>query len=261
MRGTRLLVVGMLVAALAGCAARETAGDAAPAVAGAEGARALVAQQVGNVVLPEGVTVTGVGRVMGVPDTLRASVGVSVVRGDVSTALDEANAKMEQVIAAVRERGIAEEDIQTREFTVQPEYDYPPNAAPRIRGYAVRNLLEITIRNLESAGELLGEVTRVGGDDARVENVYFALEDNQGQLQQARQAAFEDARQKAEQYAQLAGRELGDLVSLNEMTAALPQAQRFDEFAGRAAAEDAAVPIAPGQQEVAVNVQATWSLR
>jgi uncharacterized protein len=250
-----LIVLLTAVVALAACQSTDAPPDTARVAPGAQAAAA----QVAVTAVPEGVTVTGHGRVTGQPDTLRATVGVHVVRADVEQAFDDAAAAADRVLAAVREHGVAEEDIQTREFTVWPEEEYRPDRPPAITGYAVRNLVEVTIRDIDQAGELLAAVADAAGDDARVQGLHFSLEDNDAQLQGARQEAFEDARRKAEHYAQLAGRTLGDLVSITETTAQLPPPIPLPDVALEQRA--AAPPVMPGQQEVGVQLQATWALR
>lgn len=260
-RHVTLLLTAVLL--LAGCEAAgdTTAGGTGPQAAGqAEAAPAVqqAAAAQGAASVPEGVTVTGHGRVTGEPDTLRATVGVEVVRPDVDEAFEAATAAAEAVLDALRERGVADDDIQTREFAVHPQRQGGPEEPPEITGYMVRNLVEVTVREVDQAGDLLAAVADAAGDDARVQGLRWSLEDNEAQLVGAREQAFEDARAKAEHYAELAGVQLGELVSVTEVGAQLPPPQSLTEEAFDA--EGAAPPIAPGEQEVGVRLQATWAL-
>lgn len=203
----------------------------------------------------DGITVSGTGRISGRPDVLRATIGVEAVRPTVEEALEAANQGAAQVLEALRSAGVADEDLQTRDLSVYPRYD---NMGTQVTGYAVRNLVEAAIRDLDGAGELLGEVIRTGGDDARLEQVTFDLEDNAALLDDARERAFAEARRKAEQYAGLAGGSLGRLVRVEETTGSPPMPLPFQENA--AGGDAASMPIAPGAQEVSVQVLATWEL-
>jgi uncharacterized protein len=110
----------------------------------------------------------------------------------------------------------------------------------------------VTVEDLDRVGELLGVAVNAGGPDARVEHVGLAVE--APELDDARQAAFDDARRRAEQYAALAGRSLGPLLALSELDGGpgpRPQAEAAD------AAGVAAPPVEPGRQQVAVVVTAT----
>ena len=247
-----LIVAGLaLVLFASGCT------DTAPT---AEAAGLTTAGTPPSAAAHDGVTVSGVGRVMGRPDVLRAAVGVELVRPTVQAALDEANAAAEEVISALQDGGVAEEDIQTLEFSVTPEYRHEENAAPEVTGYRVANIVQAQIRDLDQVGQILADAVAAGGDNARVRHLSFALEDNEALLEAARTDAFADARDKAEQYAELAERDLGALISVSEVTADPP---RPVPYAADAATEAAGgqVPIEPGQQEVAVTVTAVWALR
>ncbi|WP_278313329.1 SIMPL domain-containing protein [Lolliginicoccus levis] len=205
-----------------------------------------------------GISMSGSGIVSGTPDTLRATVGVQVERGSVQEALDAANEAAQRVIDAVREGGVADEDIQTERFSINPRYEYDEGPRTRrIAGYEVANQLTIKIRDIDSSGSTLDAIARAGGDDAVVNGVGFMLEDNAELLRQARERAFEDARQRADQYAGLAGRELGEVVSIVEDQAPSPQPFLAD---GLERSMDNAVPIEPGSQDVEVRVTVRWEL-
>lgn len=208
-----------------------------------------------------GITVEGSGRITGQPDTLTATVGVEVERPTVQEALDAGNTGAQQVIDAVTGAGVADEDIQTARFEVHPRYDHRPGQdEPEIRGYLVTNMLEVRIRDVDAAGEVLAAATEAGGGDARVQGIRFSLEDNEALVAQARERAFADARGRAEDYAQLAGRELGALVSVDETFTPSPPSEQFAGEMALDDAEAAGVPVRPGEQEVEVRVTTVWSL-
>jgi uncharacterized protein YggE len=250
----RILVAGMAILALVTLTGCSGGGRVTSAQAGA----AALAPD--GPVPAEGITVTGLGEVTGTPDVLRATVGVNVLRPDVQSALDAANTAAAAVLAALADNGVAEDDIQTREFSVHPEQRYREDSGPETVGYRVTNLVEAKIRELDRVGQVLAAVVETAGDDAQVQGVAFALEDNAELLDAARAAAFADARAKAEDYADLAGRGLGQLVSVSEVTADRPPPIPFGAGGGEEAAMDSSVPIAPGQQDVAVTVTTVWRM-
>ena len=71
-----------------------------------------------------GIAVSGTGKVTGTPDTLTMSFGVSVRRDTVSEAVAVAAEKAQAVIDALESNGIAEEDIQTANYSIYPQYDW-----------------------------------------------------------------------------------------------------------------------------------------
>lgn len=127
---------------------------------------------------------------------------------------------------------------------------------PQITGYAVTNMVEVTVRDLDQMGELIAAAVEAGGDAARVQRLDLLVEDDAAQLEEARRAAFADARERAEQYADQAGRSLGELISVSEVVGPGPVPAAS---ATEAAADTAAPPIEPGQQQVGVRIQATWA--
>lgn len=193
------------------------------------------------------------------PDTVRATVGVEVVRDSVDAALQEAGRAALAVTRALREHGVDDRDLQTEQVSVYPRYANlpgPDTGPPPVAGYVVSNAVRVTVRDVDRAGALLAAAAAAAGDAARINGVGFALDDDTAALAVAREAAFADARAKAQHYADLAGRPLGALVAVSEVGA--DQAGPVVHHA--MAMEAGPVPIAPGEQEVAVTVVATWAL-
>lgn len=248
-----VLIAAVAVAGVAAAAAftlGSAAGSPAAAAAGPPAAGEPAAQP-----STTGVLVDGLGRVAGTPDVLRVELGVEVKRPDVSSALFEASSTLGKVRAAVSKAGVADKDVQTTGLNVYPAYDNKG----RIDGYQVSEQVRVVLRDLGRAGRTIGAAVQAGGDAARLEGVSFSLEDNARLLAQARDAAFADARTKAERYADLAGRKLG-VVQLVTETVSDPRPVAFATLAKAADAASQAVPIDAGTSQVSVSVQVRWSL-
>jgi hypothetical protein len=205
----------------------------------------------------QGITVTGTGSSRGTPDVMVVNLGVSVVADGVGQATSEASQLAADVIAAVRDQGVAQEDIQTSDYSIYPEYDYS-GQRERIVGYRVTNMLQVTVRDIDQSGAVIDAATAAGGDASQVGGVSLVIEDDAGLIQQARESAWEDATVKAEQLADLAGVTLGAPISITETTASLPP---MIPYADEAAAQDAArTPIEAGRQNVEVTVNVVFSI-
>lgn len=202
-----------------------------------------------------GISVVGVGTVSGTPDVLRFTVGVEVTADTVDAALSSANEAASRMISTLRERGVAEQDLQTASVQVHPRYD---ERGEQITGYVVRQDLTVTVTDLDAAGGLMTAAVDAGGDASRLSGVAFALEDDEELLSAAREQAYEKARDKAEQYARLAGKELGDVIAISEDVSQGPWPL---ERAGADLAAAASVPIEPGSTEVSVHVRVRWAMR
>jgi uncharacterized protein YggE len=202
-----------------------------------------------------GITVSGLGKVTGVPDVLTVQLGVSVTRDDVSGALSAASSTLTKVRAALTGGGVATADLQTSDVSVQPDYSYE-GGHQTIDGYRATESLTAKLRDLTKAGGLIGRAAGAGGDATTVSGVSFDLSDDTKLLNSARDAAFADARAKAQRYAKDAGRRLGPLVRISETvnggTEPVPVAG--------AKTDAAAVPIDPGTTQLSVSVDVVYGL-
>ena len=258
--------MGALLIALSGCTGGDSGngGDTEATPEAAAGSATAVAADVGipgpvEAAAASGVTVTGAGVASGAPDVAHVTVGVQVQRETVDEALEVANSTTQDVLATLDELGIAEEDRQTRDFGIHPVMEPTPEGEAETTGYQVRNLVEVTVRDVDRLGEVIQQAAQAAGEQARVEGVTFGLEDDDELLAAAREAAMADAQEQAEHYAELAGRELGALIGIQDQSGSAPRPAMGRSFAEDAAAE-AAVPVAPGEQEVVVQVVARWAL-
>jgi uncharacterized protein YggE len=198
------------------------------------------------------VTVTGHGEVAGQPDTALVQLGVETQAATAKQALAQNTTQAAAVRARLADLGIAARDIQTSSFSMVPNYD---EQRKQITGYVVTNILGVTIHKIDQAGTLLDQVVAAGAN--RIYGITFRIADQQALLAQARKAAVDDARQAAQQYAAASGASLGDIVALTEgpgMPPPLPLA--LERGAGEGAA-----PVAPGEQQIVVNVQVTFALK
>jgi uncharacterized protein YggE len=201
---------------------------------------------------PRQVTVVGSGQVQGAPDTVTADVGIEVVAPDVTAAMNQANERQQAVIDALNGRGLDSTDIRTTTVNVAPQYG--ENAA--ITGYRASNAIAVTIRELDAAPGALSTVIDVGGNAARINSVTYSIEDDSQLVSDARAKAFQDAENRARQYAELSGLSLGRVISISEAPESNPP--RPMQAAPEAKAAD--VPLQPGEQTVSFSVTAVWEL-
>src|ERR1700735_2116830 len=202
---------------------------------------------------PRQVTVVGSGQVQGVPDTLTADVGIEFTAPDVTTAMNQTNDRQQAVINALAGAGVDRKDISTTEVSLQPQYD---SSGGTITGYRADNSIRVKIHPADSASHVLAVIVGTGGDATRINSVSYSIADDSQLLKDARARAFQDAKDRAEQYAQLSGLRLGKIISISEASGAAPTAPPAPR--GAMAAN---VPLEPGQQTVTFSVTAVWELR
>jgi uncharacterized protein len=206
---------------------------------------------------PRQVTVVGSGQVQGVPDTLTADVDIEFTAPDVTAAMNQTNERQQAVINALVGAGLDRKDISTTEVTLQPQYSNPaPNGTEAITGYRATNAIQVKIRPTDAASRMLAVIVGTGGDATRISSVSYSIADDSQLVKDARARAFNDAKGRADQYAQLSGLRLGRVLSISEASGSAPVP------GGPPAPPRAmsAVPLEPGQQTVSFSVTAIWEL-
>lgn len=200
------------------------------------------------------VTVVGSGQVKGTPDTLTASVSIEFTAPDVTGAMNQTSERQQAVINALVDAGVQRKDISTTQVSLQPQFAGGDNTGS-IVGYRASNSIDVKIRQLDAASQALALIVSTGGEATRINSVNYSIEDDSQLVRDARSRAFNDAKDRAQQYAKLSGVKLGDVISISESTGATPPTP---VPAPRAAM--APVPLEPGQQTVGFSVTVIWQL-
>jgi uncharacterized protein YggE len=202
------------------------------------------------------VTVTADGTASGTPDTAIVQLGVRTRAESANEALDLANQKATDLLAALDFGGVEKEDITTTNVFVYPQYG---NDGRQITGYEAGNTVSVKIRDIENAGTIIDATAGVVGDEIVLEGVSFTIDDTGPLRQAAREDALTNAKTQAEQLASASGLSLGDIVSIVE--GSVPQIPIFRAEAPVAAdAAGGSVPIEPGQQELNLAVTVVYEL-
>jgi uncharacterized protein YggE len=199
------------------------------------------------------VTVVGSGKVQGTPDTVTVDAAIETIAPDATSALNQSNDRMTAVLDSVKGQGIDGKDIGTTGVTLQPQYG--DNSG--ITGYRASNSIEVKVRKFDVASGVITAIQTAGGNATRINSVNLSIEDDSQLVKDARAHAFNDAKDRAEQYAQLSGLKLGKVISISEAGALPPPPTPMPRFD---AMSEAAVPIEPGQQTVGFSVTAIWEL-
>jgi len=246
----------VLAAALlaAGCGGDDPEADQAAAGAfGGAGADSLSAESLGvggAVASVAGITVVGTGSVATTPDTASWSFGVQTSADTASAALAANSEAMEKVVAALRDAGISRDDLQTEQVSVWPRTRDDGFA---IVGYDASNTVRATIRDLDRAGGIVDAAVAAGAN--QVYGPSLTVSDAEAQYHAALDAAFDDARARAEAIAEKAGVTLGAPVAIIESGGGAPI-----PYYGEAMAEAADVAVEPGTQEVGASLTVTFAI-
>ncbi|HLU36456.1 MAG TPA: SIMPL domain-containing protein [Thermomicrobiales bacterium] len=208
------------------------------------------------------ISVSGTGRITAEPDTADIFFGVESRNEDLSVAQDEVSAATEKLTTTLTENGVEADDIQTATYNITPvnEYDRSGNFE-RVDHYLVTLVLQVTVRDIEQVGTILDQGVAAGA--TYVGSISFYVADPAPYMSQAREAAVNDARTKADDYARLSGALITGVYSLEETSAPAPAPQEFymEDVAMAADAEaQRSVPVSPGTTEIVVTVNVVYSI-
>jgi len=209
------------------------------------------------------ISLQGTGEIVSAPDMAIISSAVVTMEKTARAALSANSAAMGQLFKLFNAAGIEKRDIQTANFSVQPQYVYSDRRdqngyplPPRISGYQVSNNVSVKLRNLDKLGSLLDSAVNVGAN--QINSITFAVNNTAPLLAKARRAAMADAIAKAKLYADAAGVKLGAIISISEGGGGAPP--RFAPMALSRGAPGQEVPVASGELTFSKQVSVVWKL-
>jgi uncharacterized protein len=210
---------------------------------------------------PRTLVTTGTGTSVGVPDELTFSLSVGLVRADLSSALTDANTTMGRVLARLEALGVRRSDVQTTGLQMNAVYDYHAYGPPTLRGYRVSQRAQVLVRDLGRGGRAVTAAVEAGGNDVRVGDIGLRIADTDKLLAQSRHDAVEQAKAKAQEYADATGQQLGSVLSLREVHASTPPTRQLTFASADMARLGKTLPIRAGKDTLAVTVKIVWSFQ
>ena len=244
--GLRAALAALALASLPSCA------PAADSGAESSGTSQVVLQEAAP---QRTLTVTGEGFALAKPDMASITVGVTSQGTTAAEALADNTTKMTAVMDAIKGVGIEERDVQTNNFSVNPNYSPPdkdkPDEPAKIVGYTVSNNVTVQVRDLTKLGTALDTFVTGAGANT-VYGISFDFADPTPLLDDARKHAIADAKAKAKLMADAAGVTLGPVQTISESGSSAPVPMMKQVYAMDGARS--AVPIAAGESRVTANV-------
>jgi uncharacterized protein YggE len=208
-------------------------------------------------IVPDGrITVNGTGTATGTPNQLVLTMGVQVNSFSVASAVAQANRITNRVIAALGARGVPKADVQTANFSIQPNY---ANNSQVPTGYGVSEQLTVTLTPLTRAGSQIQAAVNAGGNATTVDGVSLDFTDTGPLLASARANAMRDAKARATEYASGLGEHITGVISVSEQPPSVPYPQFFNAV-GLVPRASASVPVKPGTQQVSAQVTVVFSV-
>lgn len=201
---------------------------------------------------PGSITVGGTGTATATPDLSHWSFGVQAAGATASATLRSVSTQTAAVIAALKSAGVAAADLQTQGVSLSTRMNQD---GTKVVGYSASQGVSATLRNLGTAGAIVDAAVAAGATD--VSGPDLSVSGQTALQRQALQAAFDDAKAKAQALAQRAGVTLGQVTQIQESSGApIP----FVGAKAAAPSDAAQVPIEPGQSETTATVTVTFAI-
>ncbi len=197
------------------------------------------------------------GEVKAAPDQATITLGVQTKSPTAAQAMAGNAAQMTQVLAALRQAGITERDVQTSNISVSAQYLYQAGQPQKLTGYLAANDVTVRVADLKRLGPTIDAVVTAGAN--QINGVSFGLKDPHAAEDAARRAAVAALRAKADLYAQATGYHVTRLVNLSESGGYAPAPMRIMAMdAGFAAPPP--TPVSAGELTVRVSVTGVYEL-
>jgi len=212
-----------------------------------------------------GMTITGTGTSDLSPDIAYINIGVHTESPSAVTAVDMNNTKAQKVMKAMQDFGIVAKDLRTSNFSIVSLQKTDPETG-KVTGiyYAVDNNIIVTIRDLPKMGNLLDDAIKAGANS--INNIQFDVADNTKALQQARSKAMKNGLQQAQEIADAAGIQLGDIQTISYYESVpVFAANTYMDYGkgggGGGVRADYSVPVNPGQMTLTATVTILYAFK
>ena len=203
--------------------------------------------------------VHGQGIIQVTPDVAIVQLGVEHRAATVAEAMAANNEAVANVLRALAQTQIADRDVQTMELNVHRMTQRIPRTDDRAieeEVFVVRNIVQARIRDLGHLGQVIDVAIAAGANQMR--GLRFGLSEDRHVKDQAREAAVDDARHRAEQLARLHNVRLGRVLRIAEQDGG---GQPPKGMLMRAADERAGTPISVGDLSFSAGVEVIYELQ
>lgn len=174
--------------------------------------------------MPTSISVTGDGEATAIPDVGQFSFSVAADAPTAAEAQEKSGTKINDILAYLKEQGVEEKDVKTRDYYLNPRYKYEstgclggwcPPGEQIADGFDVSQTVEVKVRDTSKAGALIAGVGEKGATN--MSGLTFTVDDTDAVKMEARTDAITDAKMKAERIANDLGVEIVRMTSFYEM--------------------------------------------
>lgn len=218
-----------------------------------------------NGIIVNTINVSGDGKVTVKPDMATINFSISELASTSELALDNANAKINELTSILKNNGVQENDIQTTQFNIYPEYDYSRLNEPIIKGQRATIGVTAKIKGIDITAlkvtKVIDEASKI--DKIQMGSIYFDLENKESSYNKARELAFNKAKQKAEDLARLSGVSLLTPVSITDLSSSIANPSPvpfFQKADALSSASNNSTSLSTGELELSISLNVVFGI-
>jgi uncharacterized protein YggE len=163
------------------------------------------------------VSVFGVGTVLAQPDMVQMNISLSKVARTTRQAQEEVSVMVRQALRVLKDSGIEDKNISTASLRFNPEYEWR-NPTRVLIGQKAEQIIAFSINSInddvEKVSKIIDLLIQINGIE--LNQINFSVKDNTELFIKSRELAFEKAREKAGQYAELSGLKIVKVLGISE---------------------------------------------
>ncbi len=171
---------------------------------------------------PPSIGFSAVGSASITPDGIKLSGSANTLARTSSTGLSEIAKIGESIRQVLAANNVDKKNISSANLSIYPEYSYTPTGGRNLLGYRVSQGYEVVLEDGKAAGGVIDQLIRATGDKFQINSISSYVTDLEAVTKSARQDAIAKAKIKAQDYAQLTGKKLGKILSINESGSEAP---------------------------------------
>lgn len=160
------------------------------------------------------IQVSGSATVKVIPDLVTIQLGVTSNATTPQAVYEQNTGAMKKVIAAIRLLGVAEKDISTDYYIIQPVYQNYESLD--IKGYRINNTIIVNLKDVSKVSQVLAVALSAGANE--VVDVQFKTSQLRQHRDAARDLAMKAAQEKARDLAGAANALPGCVLNIDENT-------------------------------------------
>ena len=199
------------------------------------------------------VSTTGIAIIRSAPDEALVTLGVHTDADTAQQAMDRNAELMSDVILALLDAGLREDQLATATLSLWPRWG---DSGQEVVGFTAENQITVTVRDLDRVGSLIDRAVEAGAN--LTSGITFRVSEDNAAADQALTAAVGDARRKAELLAQAGGAELGEVLTIAELSSGGISPPVV--YAEAMAVDGAATQVLAPTLESQVSVSVIWAL-